>query len=66
VDTPSHTFVVRIWLEEAAGATAPGLWRGHITHVLDEQRRYVQSLEEIDAFIAGYLREMGVPEDPSS
>jgi hypothetical protein len=60
VDTPSHTFVVRVWLEEAAGRTTPAVWRGHVTHVLDEQRRYVQSLGEIQAFIAGYLCEMGV------
>jgi hypothetical protein len=60
VDTPSHTFIIRIWLEEAAGATTPAVWRGHVTHVLDKQRRYVQSLGEMQRFIAAYLREMGV------
>lgn len=58
-----HTFVLRLWLEEPAvsGATA---WRGHITHVLDDERQYVESLDDIAAFIARYLGEVDETRTP--
>ena len=56
----THSFVVRIWLEEAAGDVGPATWRGHITHVLSGERRYLKDLDGIIAFIAPYLEAMGV------
>ncbi len=52
--TDSHAFVIRIWLEEIT-ATEAGLWRGHITHVLDERRRYFENLPDVVGFITPYL-----------
>ena len=52
----THSFVVKIWLEDEAQVR----WRGHITHVPGGERRYVDDLSEIQAFIAPYLEEMGV------
>jgi hypothetical protein len=52
-----HSFVLRLWVEEPATRKAPALWRGHITNLLDRQRRYVQTCQEIQDFISGYVLE---------
>lgn len=56
----TQPFVVKVWLEETIEETGRAVWRGHITHVPSGTRRYVQDLEEITAFIAAYLQDMGV------
>ena len=48
-----HSFLVRIWLE-VLDVDQSG-WRGHITHVGDGTRLYVENLGEINAFISKYL-----------
>lgn len=60
----THSFVVRIWLEEEPDEKDGGKWRGHITHVEDEDRRYLHSLQDIPAYIAPYLRGWGVKPKP--
>lgn len=52
-----HVFVTRIWLEER-DEKGRAIWRGHITHVLTGKRRYVQSIEDIPAFIKPYIQAM--------
>jgi hypothetical protein len=60
-DAPdSHSFIVKIWIEDAAEADHPPTWRGYITHVPDGEQRYVQSLAEIEAILASYLSSMGI------
>lgn len=49
----SHTFLIRIWIEEIPEQVGRLSWRGHITHLPDEERRYVQTFEEIARFIQG-------------
>ena len=56
----THSFIVRIWLEEPPVMDEPGVWRGHVTHVPGGERRYFQDLNEIAAFIMPYLVSMGV------
>jgi hypothetical protein len=56
----THSFVVKVWLEEATEEAGRARWRGHITHVVSGERRYLQSLAEITWFIEGYLVRMGV------
>jgi hypothetical protein len=56
----THSFVVRIWLEETAQATGRAVWRGHITHVPSGNRKYLSDLREIERFITPYLEEMGI------
>ncbi len=60
VESTSHPFVVRIWLEVAAHGSRGATWRGHITHVPSGERRYLRNLQDITTFIAPYLEEMGV------
>jgi hypothetical protein len=60
----THSFIVRIWIEETVEESGIATWRGHVTHVPDGARRYVQDLDEIIRFIAPYLEAMGVTLDP--
>lgn len=54
----SHSFIVKIWLEETGEESGQTKWRGHITHVPDGVRRYVEGLDEISTFIGAYLKAM--------
>ena len=56
----THPFILKIWLEETAEEAGRATWRGHITHVPSGERRYIQDLDGIAAFISPYLEEMGV------
>jgi hypothetical protein len=55
----AHTFLVRVWMEEVPRGNGGLVWRGHITHLPDEERRYVQSFGEIRDVIDHYLRPEG-------
>lgn len=56
----THPFIVKVWLEETVEETGWATWRGYITHVPTGQRRYFEDLEDIPAFIAPYLVNLGV------
>jgi len=60
IEFNTHSFVVKIWLEEPAENHHTGKWRGHITHVPNGERRYLKDLWEIVTFIVPYLHSMGV------
>lgn len=55
-ESVTHSFVVRIWLEEDDRA----IWRGHITHVPTGDRQHVERLADIVAFISPYVDGMKV------
>ena len=55
VEQRSHSFIVKIWLEEEATEAGPPLWRGHVTHVASGVRRHIQSLGELVAILDPYL-----------
>ncbi|HZD11180.1 MAG TPA: hypothetical protein VE553_07545 [Candidatus Binatia bacterium] len=57
---PDHSFVVKIWLEEAEDEAHRAVWRGHITHVRSGKRVYFQDLGAMISFLVPYLGEMGV------
>ena len=59
-ESAAQSFVVRVWVEERAGQTGQGVWRGHITHVPGDNRRYLKSLDEIGDYLTPYLEAMGV------
>ena len=50
-ESVTHSFVIRLWLEEDNRAK----WRGHITHVPSGTRQYVERLAEIIDFIEPYV-----------
>lgn len=56
----THSFIIKVWLEEPAEAADLAVWRGHITHVPSGERRYLKNPNEIIDFIVPYLEAMGV------
>lgn len=50
-----HSFIVKLWLEDAGGKKKRTVWRGHITHVPTGARRYLRSLSDVTEFIREYL-----------
>ncbi len=54
----THSFVIKIWLENAAAEAEQPLWRGHITHVPSGTRRYFQDLTVITEFMQPYLQKL--------
>lgn len=53
----THSFIIKIWLEERPTEGRGTSWHGHITHVPDGQRRYLKDLNEITVFIKPFLEE---------
>jgi hypothetical protein len=56
----THSFIVKVWLEETVEEAGTAIWRGRVTHVPSGERRYITKLDDILAFIAPYLQGMGV------
>jgi hypothetical protein len=59
-----HSFIVKLWFEQSAEDPKHTDWHGHITHVPGGERRYLQELDDIGAFIEPYLRAAGVAPKP--
>jgi hypothetical protein len=59
-ETDTQSFVVKVWLEETVEEAGRAKWRGHVTHVTSGERRYLESLSGIAAFIRPYLERWGV------
>jgi hypothetical protein len=59
-ESNTHSFIVKVWLEETIEEAGQAKWRGHITHVQSEQRQYLKNLDEIGTFIAPFLESMSV------
>lgn len=56
----THSFIVKVWLEDPVASVGQAAWRGRITHVPSGKRRYFRDLGDIAAFITPYLLDMGV------
>lgn len=54
-----HSFIVKLWLDAAAGEPSRVAWHGQITHVPGGERRSFKDLGEMNEFIEPYLEEMG-------
>lgn len=55
----THSFIVKMWIEETSNDPARVKWRGHITHVPDGERRYLESADGIAPFVKSYLQGSG-------
>ncbi len=60
IESNTHSFVIRIWLEDPPDEETAGQWRGHITHVRSGERRYLRDLDDILTQISPYLEEWGL------
>ena len=54
-----HSFIVKLWLEEAGDQSESARWHGYITHVPSGERRYLQELCDIVTFVKPYVAEIG-------
>jgi hypothetical protein len=59
-ESETRTFVLRIWREETAGEDGAARWRGHMTDVESGDKRYVQDLDGVVAFLMQHLQPWGV------
>jgi hypothetical protein len=59
-ESHTHSFVIKIWLEETVEEAGHAVWRGRITHVPSGKYCFVQDPGEIFCFIMPYLEDMGV------
>ena len=57
-ESRTHSFIIKIWPEEEIDEAGRTIWRGHITHVPDGERQYIQELSAIPQFIQPYLDKM--------
>jgi hypothetical protein len=55
-----HTFIIRIWTEAREIEGAAPEHRGVIKHAPSGEKRYLEDMDMIQAFIAPYLEDMGV------
>lgn len=62
-ETSRRSFVIHIWLEEQGEATRSPKWRGDITHIFSNQRRYFEDLDDIRRFIEPYLQDTQIAPD---
>ncbi len=60
LETTTHSFVIKVWLEETIEEAEEAVWRGRITHVPSGENGYVKDLNEINLFISPFLESMGV------
>ena len=54
-EATSYSFLIRLWAEGVREDSGSVHWRGHITNLIDERRRYVETLDDIVAFMQQYL-----------
>lgn len=60
IEPDTHSFVVKVWLDDKDEVTGQVIWRGHITHVASNQRRYFDNLSDLNAFLIPYLKAMNI------
>ena len=65
-ESNTHSFIIKIWLEEETDELGRIIWRGHITHVPGGERHYIQDLNAIPFFIEPYLKKMRAKLDSDS
>ena len=60
IEPNTHSFMLKLWLDDKAKETNGAIWRGHLTHIASSERRHFDSLHDVVALIAPYLEQMGV------
>lgn len=64
IECNTHSFIIKIWLEENGKGAGGTRWRGRITHVASGAHKHFQELQHTQHFIRSYLQEMGI--EPTS
>lgn len=50
-----HSFIIKLWVEDAAGKGNRNAWSGQIRHVPGGEHRYIKNFDEMTEFIRPYL-----------
>jgi len=50
-----HSFIIKLWLEDAAGKGNRSAWSGQIRHVPGGEHRYIKNFDEMTEFMRPYL-----------
>ena len=45
IESDTQSFIVKVWVEDHAEEAGHRVWRGHITHVSSNKRRYLNKPE---------------------
>ncbi len=56
-DQNIFSFIIRLWREET-DAGSQEVWRGHITSIAHNERRYFSDINEIPALIVSHLNNL--------
>ncbi|HMN31285.1 MAG TPA: hypothetical protein PKE45_24250 [Caldilineaceae bacterium] len=59
-ESGTHSFLIRLWVEERSAETGQVTWRGQIIHVPSGKRQAISDPDEIIAFLMPYFAQMGV------
>jgi hypothetical protein len=51
----THSFVLRVWIEDRCDTSGAVRWRGSITHVTSGRTRYFEDLTDMCAFITSHM-----------
>jgi len=51
----THSFVLRVWIEETCRTSGTARWRGSIKHVPSGRTRYFEDLQDMCAFVTSYM-----------
>ena len=60
IEPDTHSFVIKLWLDDRDEVTGQVTWRGHITHVSSSQRQYFDNLSDLIAFLLPYFKAMNI------
>jgi len=56
----THSFVVKVWLNDHAQRSRQVAWRGRVTHVPTGRCHYFSKTADMADFITLYLQQLGV------
>jgi hypothetical protein len=51
----THSFVLRVWIEDRCNTSGAARWRGSITHVPSGRMQYFEDLTDMCAFVAAHM-----------
>ena len=60
IEPDTHSFVVKIWVDDRDEKTGRVIWRGHITHVASRRRQYFDGLSGLIVFLLPYLKALNI------
>lgn len=60
IELGTHSFIIKVWLDEPKERTTQVEWHGQVTHVATGERCNFQRVSEVLAFLQLYLNELQI------